>query len=155
MSVQRPYLFLLKITFFSLILSILPLNETLLDASPFWMLLLFSYWLVHFPVRGSLFIALILGLILDVLQGDMLGQNALALILSSLFINQVKQSFQVSNLSTQQVYIFLASCIYAGFLLAIHLLLHGWNGNYYLLLPPLTRALIWPVIRLFLSKCKP
>ena len=154
MTTQRPYFFLLKIALFSLILSALPFNETILDASPFWMLLLFSYWLVYFPIKGSLFIALILGVILDILQGDILGQNALALILSSLFISNVKQSFYVSNLSTQQVYIFLASGIYFSFFFSIHLLVHGFNDNYYLLLTPLTSAIAWPVVRYFLGKCK-
>lgn len=109
MNIQRPYVFLLKITLFAFILSALPFNDAVLDSSPFWMLLLYTYWLIHFPVKGSLFIALILGVLLDVLQGDLLGQNALALIVASIFINSVKQSFYVSNLSTQQIYVFLSS----------------------------------------------
>ncbi|CAC9587644.1 Rod shape-determining protein MreD [uncultured Gammaproteobacteria bacterium] len=154
MNTQRPYLFLIKITLFSLILSALPFNEAVLDSSPFWMLLLFSYWLIYFPVRGGLFTALILGTLLDILQGDILGQNALALILASLFINKVKQSFFVSNLSTQQVYIFVAGSIYFCLFFATHILIHGFNDNYYLLLSPLTGAIAWPVVRLLLSKCK-
>ncbi|MDC9726560.1 MAG: rod shape-determining protein MreD [Candidatus Thioglobus sp.] len=154
MNTQRPYIFLLKITIFSLILSALPLHEVVLDASPFWMLLLFTYWLVYFPVKGSLFIALILGTLLDILQGDLLGQNALALILASLFINNVKQSFHVSNLSTQQVYVFFSSCIYLVFFLLTHVLMHGTGDNYYLLLAPLTSALFWPVVRFSLAKCR-
>jgi rod shape-determining protein MreD len=154
MNIQRPYIFLLKITLFAFILSALPFNDAVLDSSPFWMLLLYTYWLIHFPVKGSLFIALILGVLLDILQGDLLGQNALALIVASIFINSVKQSFYVSNLSTQQVYVFLSSCLYLVFFFLSHFLIHGLTDNYYLLLAPLTSALIWPVIRFFLFKCK-
>mgnify|MGYP002639316360 FL=1 len=154
MNIQRPYVFLLKITLFAFILSALPFNDAVLDSSPFWMLLLYTYWLIHFPVKGSLFIALILGVLLDVLQGDLLGQNALALIVASIFINSVKQSFYVSNLSTQQVYVFLSSCLYLVFFFLSHFLIHGLTDNYYLLLAPLTSALIWPVVRFFLFKCK-
>lgn len=154
MNIQRPYLFLFKITLFAFILSALPFNEVILDSSPFWMLLLYSYWLVNFPVKGSLFIALILGVLLDILQGDLLGQNALALIMASIFINNVKQSFYVSNLSTQQVYVFISSSIYLAFLFLTHALIHGLTDNYYLLLAPLTSALIWPVVRFFLAKCR-
>ena len=111
MSTRRPYIFLLKITLFAFILSALPFNSEILDSSPFWMLLLYIYWLVNFQDKGGLFIALILGILLDILQGDILGQNALALIIASFFIINVKQSFYVSNLSTQQVYVFLASGI--------------------------------------------
>jgi rod shape-determining protein MreD len=154
MNIQRPYVFLLKITLFAFILSALPFNDAVLDSSPFWMLLLYTYWLIHFPVKGSLFIALILGVLLDILQGDLLGQNALALIVASIFINSVKQSFYVSNLSTQQVYVFLSSCLYLVFFFLSHFLIHGLTDNYYLLLAPLTSALIWPVVRFFLFKCK-
>ena len=154
MNTQRPYLFLFKITLFALILSALPFGAEVLDSSPFWMLLLYTYWLVNFPVKGGLFIALILGILLDILQGDILGQNALALIIASLFIINVKQSFYVSNLSTQQVYVFLASSIYLGFFFLTHALIHGWSGNYYLLLAPITSTLIWPMVQFFLVKCR-
>ena len=154
MNIQRPYVFLFKITLFAFILSALPFNDAILDSSPFWMLLLYTYWLIHFPVKGSLFIALILGVLLDILQGDLLGQNALALIVASIFINSVKQSFYVSNLSTQQVYVFLSSCLYLVFFFLSHFLIHGLTDNYYLLLAPLTSALIWPVVRFFLYKFK-
>jgi len=154
MNTQRPYIFLFKITLFSLILSVLPFNEITLDVSPFWMLLLYTYWLVYFPAKGSLFIALILGILLDILQGDILGQNALALILASIFINNVKQSFRVSNLSTQQVYVFTSSGIYLAFYFLTHLLMHGINVNYYLLLAPLTGSILWPVVHFSLAKCR-
>ncbi|WP_428086186.1 rod shape-determining protein MreD [Candidatus Thioglobus sp.] len=154
MNTQRPYLFLFKITLLALILSALPFSEIILDASPFWLLLLYTYWLVNFPAKGSLFIALILGVLLDILQGDILGQNALALILASVFINNVKQSFYVSNLSTQQVYVFFASSIYLAFFFLTYFLMHGINNNYYLLLTPISSTLIWPVVRFLLAKFK-
>jgi rod shape-determining protein MreD len=154
MKTQRPYIFLTKITFFALIISALPLSQTVLEASPFWLLLFFIYWLTYFPAKAQFFLALLLGVLLDILQGDILGQNALALILSSAFIVNVKQSFFVSNLSTQQVYVFVASSIYLGFFLLVHTLIQGFNFSYYLLFAPLTGALLWPLVKLVLSKCK-
>ncbi|SFV87139.1 Rod shape-determining protein MreD [hydrothermal vent metagenome] len=153
MHTQRPYLFLVKITLFALIISAFPLPEFILNISPFWMLLFFTYWLTCFNVQGRFFIALLLGVLIDVLYGDILGQNALALILSSVFITKVKQSLVVSNITTQQIYIFTASIIYLGVLLSVHVLsIQGFDFNYYLLFTPLTSALLWPVIQLVLSK---
>jgi len=154
MKTQRPYIFLTKITFFALIVSALPLSQTVLEASPFWLLLFFIYWLTYFPAKAQFFLALLLGVLLDILQGDTLGQNALALILSSAFIVNVKQSFFVSNLSTQQVYVFVASSIYLGLFLLVHTLIQGFNFSYYLLFAPLTGALFWPLVKLALSKFK-
>ncbi len=154
MNTQRPYIFLSKITVFALITSALPLPQTVLETSPFWMLLFFIYWLINFPAKGRFFLALILGVLIDILHGDILGQNALALILSSAFIANVKQSFYVSNLSTQQVYVFSAASIYLSLILFVHTLTQGFNFSYYLLIAPLTSALFWPVIKLALSKCR-
>ncbi len=152
MTFQRPYLFLTKTTLFALIISSIPASQILLEISPFWMLLFFIYWLINFPAKGRFFLALVLGVLIDILHGDILGQNALALILSSAFIVNVKQSFYVSNLSTQQVYVFSAASIYLSLILLVHILTQGFNFSYYLLITPLTSALFWPVIKLALSK---
>lgn len=154
MMTQRPYIFLAKITVLALIFSAIPLPQILLEISPFWALLLFTYWLIYFPAQGGFFLALLLGVLIDLLQGDILGQNALALIVSSAFILNVKQSFFVSNLSTQQVYVFTASSIYLGLFLLVHTLIQGFNFSYYLLLAPLSAALFWPLVKLILSKFK-
>ncbi len=154
MNIQRPYIFLTKIIFFALIISALPLPQVALEVSPFWLLLFFIYWLAYFPAKGRFFLALLLGVLLDILQGDILGQNALALILSAAFIANVKQSFFVSNLSTQQVYVFIASSIYLALFLLVHTLIQGANFSYYVLFAPLSGALFWPLVKLTLSKRK-
>jgi rod shape-determining protein MreD len=154
MTFQRPYLFLTKTTLFALIISSVPASQTLLEISPFWMLLFFIYWLINFPAKGRFFLALVLGVLIDILHGDILGQNALALILSSAFIFNVKQSFNMSNLNTQRVYVFSAASIYLSLILLVHTLTQGFNFSYYLLLAPLTSALFWPVIKFALSKCR-
>jgi rod shape-determining protein MreD len=154
MNAQRPYIFLIKITFFALILSTIPLNEVLLAASAFWLLLFYIYWLTYFSTKATFFIALILGVLIDILHGDILGQNALALILSSLFISSIKQSFFVSNLSTQQIYVFISSSIYLLFFLLTSILTQDFALNYYVFLAPFTSALVWPIVRFLLSKCK-
>jgi rod shape-determining protein MreD len=155
MRAQRPYIFLVKTTLFALIVSALPVPEMIVDVAPFWMLLFFTYWLTYFGAKGQFFIALILGVFIDVLYGDILGQNALSLILSGAYIIKVKQSFAISNITTQQIYILIAASIYLGVLLLVHgLSAQSFHFNYYLLFTPLTSALFWPVIQLALSKCK-
>lgn len=154
MNKSRSLSFLLKVSLFALILSAIPLPNVLSDVAPFWLLLLYTYWLVYFSSKGRLLIALLLGVVLDVLHGDILGQNGLALVLSSAFIIYVKQSFSVSNTSTQQVYVFGASLIYLAALLTVHLLTQGFNLSYWILLAPLVSALIWPVVYWLLAKCR-
>ena len=154
MNKQRVTLFLLKGVIFSTLLSAIALPEILAQINPLWMLLLYTYWLINFEAKGRLLIALVLGVLLDIMQGDILGQNALALVLASAFVLNVKQSFYVSNLSTQQVYVFGAASIYLLSMLGVHVLTQGFNFSYWLLLTPLSSALVWPIVRLLLAKCR-
>ena len=154
MNKQRVTLFLLKVVIFSTLLSAIALPEILAQINPLWMLLLYTYWLINFEAKGRLLIALVLGVLLDIMQGDILGQNALALVLASAFVLNVKQSFYVSNLSTQQVYVFGAASIYLLSMLGVHVLTQGFSFSYWLLLTPLSSALVWPIVRLLLAKCR-
>jgi rod shape-determining protein MreD len=154
MKTNRPHIFLIKIMFFALLISGIPLPNTFQLVSPFWVLLFYIYWTIYFPAHGVFFLALIFGILLDILQGSLLGQNALALIISTAFIVNVKQSFYVSNISTQQVYMFIAGSIYLVLFLLTHILIQGLNFSWTILLAPLTTALFWPAIKLILSKLK-
>ena len=118
------------------------------------MLIFFIYWVIYTDTKGLYLLALILGLLTDILQGSILGQNALALLISSAFIFNVKKSFYVSNLTTQQVYVFFASLIYLITLILTHLAIQGFDFSLLVILSPFTGAIIWPIVRLFLTKLK-
>ena len=151
---QTQLLLLLKVTILAFILGSISLPIILELISPFWLLLFFIYWLIYSDIRGIFSAALILGLLLDVLQGAILGQNALALIVSSAFILSVKKSFFVSNLTTQQVYVFIASLIYLVLFLMTHLVVQSLQIQWLILFVPFTGALMWPVVRFLLAKLK-
>ena len=151
---QTQLLLLLKVTILAFILGSISLPTILELVSPFWLLLFFIYWLIYSDSNGIFSAALILGLILDILQGAILGQNALALIISSAFILSVKKSFFVSNLTTQQVYVFIASLIYLILFLVTHLVVQGLHIQWLIIFVPFTGALVWPVVRFLLAKLK-
>tara|TARA_Y100000385_G_scaffold201240_1_gene208350 strand:- start:463 stop:930 length:468 start_codon:yes stop_codon:yes gene_type:complete len=151
---QTQLLLLLKVTILAFILGSISLPNILELVSPFWLLLFFIYWLIYSDSNGIFSAALILGLLLDILQGAILGQNALALIISSAFILSVKKSFFVSNLTTQQVYVFIASLIYLILFLVTHLVVQGLHIQWLIIFVPFTGALVWPVVRFLLAKLK-
>ena len=151
---QTQLLLLLKVTILAFILGSISLPDILELISPFWLLIFFIYWLIYSDSNGIFSAALILGLLLDVLQGAILGQNALALIVSSAFILSVKKSFFVSNLTTQQVYVFIASLIYLVLFLMTHIVVQDLQIQWLILFVPFTGALMWPVVRFLLAKLK-
>jgi rod shape-determining protein MreD len=149
------HLFLLvKISIIAFIIGAISLPSFLELVSPFWLLSFFIYWLIYSNAKNVFTYAFILGILLDVLQGGVLGQNALSLVLSSTFILNVKKSFFVSNITTQQVYIFVSSAIYLITFLLIHSLTQDLDIKWLILLTPFTSALLWPLIRLLLAKIK-
>ena len=154
MTNQNPMLLLSKISIFALIIGAISLPLVIELSSPLWMLICFIYWVIYTDGKWIYLSALILGLLMDVLQGGILGQNALSLVISSAFIFSVKKSFFVSNLTTQQVYTFLGSLIYLITFLLIHILVQGFDFSWLILISPFSSAIIWPVIRFLLAKLK-
>ena len=112
MTNSNHFFLLVKISIIAFIIGAISLPSSLELASPFWLLPFFSYWMIYSDGKNIFTSAFILGILLDVIEGGILGQNALALVLSSAYIIYVEKSFFISNLTTQQVYIFLGSTIY-------------------------------------------
>ena len=154
MIIQSQFILLLKITVLAFIVGAIALPSLIEMVSPFWLLLFFIYWLIYSESNGIYSSAFVLGILLDVFQGGILGQNALALVISSAFILSVKKSFFVSNLTTQQVYVFIASLIYLIVFLITHISVQGLQIQWLVLFVPFTGAILWPVVRFLLAKLK-
>ena len=154
MTNQNHMLLLSKISIIALIIGAISLPLVIELSSPLWMLVCFVYWVIYTDGKWIYLSALILGLLMDVLQGGILGQNAFALVISSAFIFNVKKSFFVSNLTTQQVYIFLGSLIYLITFLLTHILVQGFDFSWLIIISPFSSAIIWPIIRYLLAKLK-
>ena len=154
MTNSNHFFLLVKISIIAFITGAISLPSFLELASPFWLLPFFSYWVIYSNGKNIFASAFILGILLDIIEGGTLGQNAVALVLSSAFILNVKKSFFVSNLTTQQVYIFLGSIIYLIIFLLVQQLTQGLNFEWLILLSPFTSAILWPLIRHLLAKLK-
>jgi rod shape-determining protein MreD len=76
-----------KLIVFSILLgvffSILPFPYWALWLIPEVPLLIIIYWVITFPFRFGMIISGLIGLLIDVLDGGILGQNALAFIVIS------------------------------------------------------------------------
>jgi rod shape-determining protein MreD len=151
---KNQFSLLVKITLLAFIVGAIALPNIIELISPFWVLLFFIYWLIYSDSNRIYSSAFVLGILLDVFQGGILGQNALALVISSAYILREKRSFFVSNLTTQQVYVFIASLLYLIIVLITHILVQGMQIQWLIFLVPFTGAVIWPVVRFFLAKLK-
>ena len=69
------------LTFFiSYLLAIVPFPEWAMDYRPEWVPMVLMYWVMALPYRVGIGSAWVAGIVLDVLEGSVLGLNALGLV---------------------------------------------------------------------------
>jgi rod shape-determining protein MreD len=129
-------------------LNLVPLGRH--PAMPDLLALTLVFWNVNQPLRVGVGAAFLCGLVMDVNEGALLGQHALAYTLLSYFAITIHRRllwFAVPSQALQVLPLFIAAHavsmivrIFAGGMLP------GWD----LLLAPLFEALLWPVVSLLL-----
>lgn len=143
--------FVILVTFLvAFVLAVLPFSSWLEWARPEWTALVLIYWTIALPHRVGIITALVLGIILDVLEGAVLGQNAFALLVVGVLALTLYQRLRVYSLWQQCAVVFV--------LVGINQLICHWVQNLegvgsetlLFLLPALTSALLWPVVLQFL-----
>lgn len=70
----------------ALLLGLLPLPVTLQPLRPYWLALVLAYWVTETPERAGLGLAFVAGLIGDLLYGNLLGEQALRLVVMSFIL---------------------------------------------------------------------
>ena len=129
-------------------LNLVPLGRN--PAMPDFMAVVLVFWNVHQPRKVGIGLAFMFGLMMDVHDGAILGQHALAYTLLSFFaitIHRRLRWFTVPSQAVQILPLFVAAHA-VSFIVRIFAggMLPGWE----LLLAPVFEALLWPVVTLLL-----
>jgi len=135
----------------ALMLSITPMPEWAAEYQPDWVALTFIYWSMSLPRTYSVGSAWVIGLVLDVAQGTLLGQHALALCLT-IYVS-VKFHLQLRQFPLLQ----LTATIFA--MLALYQFILFWINGVVGINPPavvywgpvVSGTVIWPILSTFLS----
>ena len=128
--------------------NLLPLGRQ--PALPDMLAVALVFWNVHQPRRVGVGMAFVFGLLMDVHQGALLGQHALAYTLLSFVAITVHRRLLWFSVVEQAMQILP---MFAGFhlvSLAVRMLAGGMFPGWTLLLAPLFEALLWPLVTLLL-----
>ena len=121
-------------------------------AAPDLLALVLVFWNVHQPRRVGVGAAFAFGLVMDVHQGAVLGQHALAYTLLSYLAITVHRRVLWFGLLSQALHVlpvFFAAHVVA---LVARLVVGGIFPGWTVLLPPVFEAMLWPiVVRLLLA----
>ena len=130
----------------AMMLTSLPLPESFIIYRPDWLALVLIYWCMAIPERIGIFTGWTLGLILDVMYGSLLGQNAMAFSILAYLVNILHLRVRMFPLWQQSVMVFLLVLVH----LAISAWIRGIAGQFSVTMtywtPALTSALVWPFI---------
>lgn len=129
---------------FALLLAALPLPESLQWWRPEWVLLVLLYWIVALPQRVGLVYAWLLGITLDVLEGSLLGLNALSMVLVAYVALLLYQRVRMFTWFKQSLFVFV--------LVALNQFITHWikgilgfsTQTLMFLVPALISAVLWP-----------
>lgn len=108
------------------------------------------FWTVHQPLRISIGGAFVFGLLMDVHQGGLLGQHAMAYTVLSFFAITVQRRLLWFSVPSQAAQVFPLFAVAHAVELAVRMFNGGTFPGWLMFLAPVAEALLWPVANLVL-----
>ena len=131
--------------FLAYLLAVVPFPEWAMNYRPEWVPMVLIYWVMALPYRIGIGSAWVVGMFLDILEGSVLGLNAMAMVIIAYVTLSLHLRLRMYS-SLQQACLVLA-------LVGLNLMLCHWlqiisgqtvSSNLMFLLAALTSAVIWP-----------
>lgn len=130
--------------FVAYVFAVFPLPRLLDFIRPEWVAMTAIFWMLALPGRVGIFTACAMGLLLDALDGHLLGQSAFALTVLAYLTGLLYQRLRLYNPLQQSAMILV--------LIGTYQLVHYWaesmilgRGETLLVLPSIASAIFWPV----------
>lgn len=127
----------------ALILQLLPFSGTLLQIKPDFLLLALLFWLLRAPSICNIGMAWSAGILMDLVTGDLFGQNALAYAITAFLAVMYQRRLILFTTLQQSVYVFLLLFVNQ----VILLLLKSFSGSEYFgwtyFVPSFTGIMLW------------
>lgn len=122
------------------------LGLTLQSWMPDVMALVLLFWTIHQPRRVGMLTAFVLGLVVDVHESALLGQNALAYVVMSHFALVVQRRVLWFPLIEQALQVLPLFVLAAAVEWLVRLLAHDLWPQWPQLLAPLLQSVLWPLV---------
>lgn len=138
----------------ALLLMIFPLPPGIAWLRPEFVPMLVVYWVLVMPQQSSLLFIWVLGCSQDLLEGVMLGQHAMALMVVAYVCLLSYQRMINYTLWHQTFFVFVLVGLYQLVDNWVHSLQGSAANSLVFLLPAITSALIWPVLWMLLERVR-
>lgn len=135
----------------SLFLPLLPLPEVLLPFKPWWPALVLVYWVLEAPGKVNLGMAFVLGLGADLLNGVLLGDQALRLTVIVFLVIRFRPQLRFFPMWQQVLAVAVLLLNNRILQLVIHLFAGESLPPWEFWMTPLVGALFWPLVFLLMD----
>jgi len=136
------------------ILTLLPMPDWTAWLRPAWILMVVIYWIIVLPNRFGIATAWFAGILLDVLNGTLLGEHALAMTVAAFLAVRMQIRFRMFPWIQQAFGILLMVFVYQLILFCVQ----GFAGQPFVRwlywLNPVTSMLLWPWVFNVLRHCQ-
>tara|TARA_R110000787_G_scaffold111444_3_gene220364 strand:- start:15 stop:494 length:480 start_codon:yes stop_codon:yes gene_type:complete len=132
--------------------SVVPLYGDQRFWRPPFVLLLVIYWLFREPQRFGLGFAWLMGLLIDFLFGQILGQHALAMSVAAYLVITQQQRLHHFKVLHQCLFVILVVFVYQLVLLVVRLLIDDITTFTPLFYSTVSSSLLWPLLFFGLEK---
>lgn len=138
----------------ALAFTLLPMPNWTIWLRPAWVLLVLIYWSMTTPYRVSVGFAWLIGLVVDVLNGSLLGEHALAFTIVIYFVSRLHIRLTMSPMLQQGITICVFILIYQFILYCIQGFIGKLPGSQLYWLSSFTSMLLWPWLFVLLRDCR-
>jgi rod shape-determining protein MreD len=128
----------------ALILALLPMPDWTVWLRPAWVLMVLIYWAMTMPYQVSVGIAWLTGLVVDLLNGSLLGEHALAFTIVIYFVSRLHIRLRMSPMLQQGISIFVFVLMYQFILYCIQGFIGQLPGSNLYWLSSVSSMLLWP-----------
>ncbi|OWY34252.1 rod shape-determining protein MreD [Herbaspirillum aquaticum] len=117
---------------------------------PDFVALALVFWNIHQPRKVGISVAFMMGLLMDVNEATLLGENALAYTLLSYFAIMIHRRVLWFPLRTQALHVLPLMLLAQAVQLVIQLLVTGKSPDWFYFSESVVSALLWPVVSVLL-----
>jgi len=128
----------------ALVLMAVPLPRGAMQYRPDWVGLVLIYWCLFIPERVGIGTGWLSGLLMDVMQYTLLGQNALSKAVLAFLANQVHSHVRMYPWWQQSIVVFILLSIDVAIVALIHGMVGGVTLDWRYWMPCVVAMLIWP-----------
>lgn len=136
---------LIPVTFLlAMVLTLLPMPAWTIWFRPAWILMTLIYWVIVAPHRVNVGTAWMVGIMLDVLNGTLLGEHALALTTVTYFVARLHSQLRMYPLLQQSLWVFIFVLFYQLILFCIQGFLGELPKTWLYWSSSVTSMILWP-----------